>query len=175
MFITFLLILVQALSASTIYDFNKDTSTVGWRVVDDSVMGGLSQGKLKMDDNGNGVYSGSVSLANNGGFSSLRYQFTPINVSDSTTVVLRIKGDGKRYQFRVKDKTSQYHSYITYFETSGEWQTVRLPLRDFYPSFRGRKLRIPNFNHSQIAEVAFLIGNKKAESFELVIDMIGLE
>jgi NADH dehydrogenase [ubiquinone] 1 alpha subcomplex assembly factor 1 len=90
-------------------------------------------------------------------------------------VVLRIKGDGKRYQFRVKDKTSQYHSYITYFETSGEWQTVRLPLRDFYPSFRGRKLRIPNFNHSQIAEVAFLIGNKKAESFELVIDMIGLE
>jgi NADH dehydrogenase [ubiquinone] 1 alpha subcomplex assembly factor 1 len=160
------------MSPSIIYDFQKDTSTTNWRVVDDEVMGGLSQGKLRVDDEGHGVYSGTVSTENNGGFSSLRYRFDAIETSEDQSVVLRVKGDGKKYQFRVKDKPSQYHSYIYTFETNGDWQTIEIPLAEMTPSFRGRKLSIPNFNHTQIEEIAFLIGNKKAESFELIIDKI---
>lgn len=163
------------MSPSVIYDFQKDISTTNWRVVDDGVMGGLSQGKLKVDDDGHGVYSGTVSTKNNGGFSSLRYRFSTMEVSKNQSIVLRIKGDGKKYQFRVKDKLNQYHSYIYNFQTSGEWQTLEIPLAKMYPSFRGRKLNIPNFEHSQIEEIAFLIGNKKAESFELKIDKIEVE
>ena len=163
------------MSPSIIYDFQKDASTTNWRVVDDRVMGGLSQGKLKVDDDGHGVYSGTVSTKNNGGFSSLRYRFSTMEVSKNQSIVLRIKGDGKKYQFRVKDKLNQYHSYIYNFQTSGEWQTLEIPLAKMYPSFRGRKLNIPNFEHSQIEEIAFLIGNKKAESFELKIDKIEVE
>ena len=163
------------MSSSVIYDFQKDISTTNWRVVDDRVMGGLSQGKLKVDDDGHGVYSGTVSTKNNGGFSSLRYRFSTMEVSKNQSIVLRIKGDGKKYQFRVKDKLNQYHSYIYNFQTSGEWQTLEIPLAKMYPSFRGRKLNIPNFEHSQIEEIAFLIGNKKAESFELKIDKIEVE
>ena len=163
------------MSPSVIYDFQKDISTTNWRVVDDRVMGGLSQGKLKVDDDGHGVYSGTVSTKNNGGFSSLRYRFSTMEVSKNQSIVLRIKGDGKKYQFRVKDKLNQYHSYIYNFQTSGEWQTLEIPLAKMYPSFRGRKLNIPNFEHSQIEEIAFLIGNKKAESFELKIDKIEVE
>lgn len=160
---------------TTIYNFQKDKSTANWRIVDDGVMGGLSKGKLRVNSDGHGEYTGTVSIENNGGFSSLRYRFDAQEVSDKQTMVLRIKGDGKKYQFRVKDKTSQYHSYIYTFETSGKWETIKIPLADMYPSFRGRKLSIPNFNHSQIEEIAFLVGNKKAESFELLIDRIGVE
>lgn len=163
------------MSPSIIYDFQKDAPTTNWRVVDDGVMGGLSQGKLKVDNEGNGLYSGTVSTENNGGFSSLRYRFDAIEASEDQSIVLRIKGDGKKYQFRVKDKVNQYYSYIYTFQTSGEWQTVKIPLAEMYPSYRGRKLNTPNFKHSQIEEVAFLIGNKKAESFELIIDKIELE
>jgi hypothetical protein len=163
------------MSPTIIYDFQKDATTANWRVVDDGVMGGLSQGKLKIDAEGNGEYSGTVSTENNGGFSSLRYRFNAIEASEEQNIVLRIKGDGKKYQFRVKDKVNQYHSYIYEFQTTGEWQTIKIPLAEMYPSFRGRKLNIPNFNHSQIEEIAFLIGNKKAESFELVIDQIEVE
>lgn len=163
------------MSPSIIYDFQKDASTTNWRVVDDGVMGGLSQGKLKVDNEGNGLYSGTVSIENNGGFSSLRYRFDAIETSEDQSIVLRIKGDGKKYQFRVKDKVNQYYSYIYTFQTSGEWQTVKIPLAEMYPSYRGRKLNTPNFKHSQIEEIAFLIGNKKAESFELIIDKIELE
>jgi NADH dehydrogenase [ubiquinone] 1 alpha subcomplex assembly factor 1 len=160
------------MSPSIIYDFQKDAATTNWRVVDDGVMGGLSQGKLQVDDEGHGVYSGTVSTENNGGFSSLRYRFDAIEASENQSVVLRIKGDGKKYQFRVKDKLNEYHSYIYDFQTNGEWQTIEIPLAEMTPSFRGRKLSIPNFNHTQIEEIAFLIGNKKAESFELKIDKI---
>lgn len=163
------------MSPSIIYDFQKDAPTTNWRVVDDGVMGGLSQGKLKVDNEGNGLYSGTVSTENNGGFSSLRYRFDAIEASEDQSIVLRIKGDGKKYQFRVKDKVNQYYSYIYTFQTSGEWQTVKIPLAEMYPSYRGRKLNTPNFKHSQIEEIAFLIGNKKAESFELIIDKIELE
>ncbi|MEJ6787669.1 MAG: CIA30 family protein [Bacteroidota bacterium] len=175
MLFTLLFGLLYTMSPSIIYDFQKDAATNNWRVVDDGVMGGLSQGKLQVDDEGHGVYSGTVSTENNGGFSSLRYRFSTMEVSENQSVVLRIKGDGKKYQFRVKDKASQYHSYIYTFETSGDWETIKIPLAEMYPSFRGRKLNIPNFNHTQIEEIAFLIGNKKAESFELKIDKIEVE
>ena len=175
MLFTLLFVLLHTLSPSIIYDFQKDAATNNWRVVDDGVMGGLSQGKLQVDDEGHGVYSGTVSTENNGGFSSLRYRFSTMEVSENQSVVLRIKGDGKKYQFRVKDKASQYHSYIYTFDTSGDWETIKIPLAEMYPSFRGRKLNIPNFNHTQIEEIAFLIGNKKAESFELKIDKIEVE
>jgi len=33
-----------------------------------------------------------------------------------------------------------------------------------YPSFRGRKLDLPNFSHDYIEEIVFLIGNKKPEN-----------
>ena len=166
---------MQTVQPAKIYNFQKDASTAGWRVVDDSVMGGLSQGKLVTNDAGHGVYSGTVSIENNGGFSSLRYRFDSKSVTASTTIVLRLKGDGKRYQFRVKDKKGQYHSYITYFETTDQWQDIEIKLADMYPSYRGRKLSIPNFNHNQIEELAILIGNKKAESFALTIDRIEMK
>lgn len=175
MLFTILFLIMQTVQPALIYNFQKDASTAGWRVVDDSVMGGLSQGKLKVNDVGHGEYTGTVSLENNGGFSSLRYRFDRTSVTDYTTIALRIKGDGKRYQFRVKDKKGQYHSYITFFETTGEWQDVEIKLADMFPSFRGRKLTIPNFNHDQIEELAFLIGNKKAESFALTIDRIQMK
>ena len=44
-----------------------------------------------------------------------------------------------------------------------------------YPSFRGRKLNLPNFSEKAIEEITFLIGNKKAEKFALILDEIRLE
>jgi len=44
-----------------------------------------------------------------------------------------------------------------------------------YPAFRGNTLDIPNFPAENLEEIAFLIGNKKAENFALMIDSISLE
>jgi hypothetical protein len=157
-----------------LFDFNKKTNPSEWRIIDDVVMGGISDGKLKIDENGNGVFFGYVSTENYGGFSSVRYQMKTIDISGFSKVSIRLKGDGKNYQFRIKDDINSYYSYITTFETSGEWETIILNLKDLYPSFRGQTLNLPNFNGSSLEEIVFLIGNKKDESFELKLDKIEL-
>lgn len=169
------LLLIVTMSTNIIYDFNQNSSSRDWRIIDDGVMGGLSQGKYFIDSEGNGVFNGTVSLENNGGFSSVRYQFDKIKVTKDSKVSIRLKGDGKEYQFRIKDKTSSYYSYITTFKTSGNWETIEIKLSDLYPSFRGRTLDLPNFKSDSFEEIVFLIGNKKNESFQLVLDKIELE
>ena len=90
-------------------------------------------------------------------------------------IVLRVKGDGKRYEFRMKGKTSQPESYVHQFATSGEWENIKLEISEFYPQFRGRNLNIPNFNFESIEQLSFFIANKQEEDFKLLIDWIGLE
>jgi len=157
-----------------IYDFSQETKINDWMIVDDVVMGGRSNGSIKLNAEGQGVFEGIISLANNGGFSSVRHRPEQIKVGDKTRIIIRLKGDGKEYQFRVKSSTRDYYSYLGPFTTSGEWQEIEIPLASMYPAFRGRKLDLPNFSEDFIEEITFLIGNKKAESFKLLIDWIGL-
>ena len=170
-----LLLLFIFMSDTIIYDFNKDSSRSDWRIINDGVMGGESQGKFSIDADGNGIFSGTVSLENNGGFSSVRHQFDKVNCTKDSKVLIRLKGDGKKYQFRIKDKSNSYYSYIYTFKTSGNWETIEIKLSDLYPSFRGRKLNLPNFNSDSFEEIVFLIANKKNESFKLTLDKIELK
>ena len=158
-----------------IFDFNADSDISNWTTVDDVVMGGRSRGNFKINDFGNGEFYGTVSLENNGGFSSLRHRFSSMDVKGFKEVIIKVKGDGKKYQFRVKDNSSNSHSFIASFETNGGWQTIHIQLSDMYPAFRGRTLSIGNFSSESIEEIAFLIGNKTAENFKLEIDSIHLQ
>ena len=168
------MVLAYYLSSHVIFDFNKNSSISNWVVVDDVVMGGRSNGNFQLNKDGKGVFYGKVSLENNGGFSSLRYGFNKLNVEKFKSIILKIKGDGKNYQFRIKHKSTDYASYITSFSSSGEWQEIEITLNSMYPSFRGRKLDEPNFFHKSIEEVTFLIANKRNEDFILLIDKIEL-
>jgi|TARA_B110000444_G_C18699707_1_gene528346 NADH dehydrogenase [ubiquinone] 1 alpha subcomplex assembly factor 1 len=169
------LFLVTSMEAQTVFNFSKNAQLNNWYVVDDGVMGGRSKGSMKQDQDGHGVFAGQISLKNNGGFSSLRYRLPePISILGATQVVLKIKADGKDYQFRVTDQIGKRYSYITTFTTNGSWQEIVIPLNSLYPSFRGRSLNMPNFSGDVLQEITFLIGNKKEEDFELLIDSITL-
>ena len=168
--------LFMTLDSHIIFDFKKNVDLSSWRIVDDVVMGGRSDGNFRINNDGNAEFSGTVSLANNGGFSSVRHQFKSKELKDFTKIVLVVKGDGKKYQFRIKNNSRDYYSYIKYFLTKNEeWQTIELVLSDMYPTFRGRKLNLENFSSSSIEEIAILIGNKRNESFKLEIDKIYLK
>ena len=170
-----LLFIMLIPNTQTLFDFKKGANIGDWWIVNDTVMGGRSNSSFRLTTEGHGLFSGTVSLENNGGFSSVRYQFKAINVEAFSKVRVRLKGDGKPYEFRVKSDRRDYYSYIAPFNTTGEWQEVDIALADMYPSFRGRKLNRSNFSSESIEEVVFLIGNKKPESFELLIDKIELQ
>lgn len=172
LFIT--LSLLFLMQTQLVFDFDHNTTIENWKIVDDVVMGGRSNGRFSIDKDGNGVFGGNVSLENNGGFSSVQY---PLNMkaSKDSKVFIRLKGDGKDYQFRIKSNRNTYYSYITSFKTSGDWETIVINLKDLYPSFRGQVMNMPNFTGNSIEEIVFLISNKKNESFSLLLDKIEIE
>ena len=124
----------------TLAEFSNGSDARDWKVVSDGVMGGLSSGNFEISPAGHGVYYGKVSLENNGGFSLVRYQFSPLNVTHYDRVVIRLKGDGKQYQFRVKSSKTDRHCYISNFITSGDWQIMEIPLKGMNARFRGNDL-----------------------------------
>ena len=143
-----------------------------WYVEDDRVMGGRSQGHVEMTAGGHGRFHGQVSLENNGGFSSVQYDL-PENVTldQASAFRLRLKGDGKRYNFRVKPAGQRY-SYTYEFPTSGEWEEVTVPFDQLRPTFRGRTPDAPPYTGQTIEQIRYLIGNKKAQDFELLFDWV---
>lgn len=170
MFLT--LLFYFTMNSIVLFDFTVKSNIDNWRVVDDSVMGGISSSQFFVDASGNGVFKGSVSLENNGGFCSVQHYPKPFSLKEKRIFSIRLKGDGKKYQFRVKSKRSNYYSYIYEFQTTTDWQTIEIPITDLYASFRGRTIEIPNYDGTSLEEIAFLVGNKKNESFQLLIDKI---
>lgn len=154
----------QALTLANQTQINK------WRVTDDGVMGGRSRGYLTLKK-GYGLFTGEVSLANNGGFTSI---FTPINQLSLETkqISIDIEGDGQLYQLRLVAYINGYRlSYNTEIETlKNVRQSITVPFSVFQAGFRGRMIKnAPNLSPEVIREVGFLINKKQAGSFSLAI------
>lgn len=139
-------------------------------------MGGVSRGKAVLTDEGHLRFWGNVSLDNNGGFSSVLSNYnTTYEVDGYNSFQLRVKGDGKQYTFRVKRARYERHSYAYTFPTSGEWETITIPFGELTPTFRGYKPNLPAYAGEPINQLRILIGNKKPEAFELLVDEIGVK
>lgn len=161
----------------TLFDFGSRSQLAGWQVVNDDVMGGRSNSSMKYGEDGSLVFTGNVSLENNGGFASIRSGSLNNDFSGHSIVSIRVKGDGKAYRFSVRPRNgSRVPSFQASFETkAGEWKIVDLPYESFVPSFRGWTLKNqPPLEITQNSIVGFTIGNKKAESFTLKVDWIRL-
>lgn len=159
-------------TSTTVIDFNINSKLENWYILNDTVMGGKSSSELTINDDGHAQFSGYVTTENNGGFASVRYDCELSNVSEYKHITLKLKGDGKQYQLRFKEDRGQYYSHIYNFKTSGEWETIVIPMNEMFASYRGRRQDIPNFSADSISEISILIGNKKNENFHLEIDEI---
>ena len=173
--ISIFLIYFIVISKQLIFDFSSDTDISSWRVIDDVVMGGESSGNFIINTEGNAVFYGKVSLENNGGFSSVRHQFSQKLINSATKIKVRLKGDGNSYQLRIKKSRNDYYSYLSTFQTNNSWEIIEINLSEMQPKFRGKALSLENFSANSFEEIAFLIGNKKVQDFRLEIDKIYLE
>lgn len=161
-------------AGKTLVDFSG--TSANWSIEDDRVMGGVSRGNTAMTEDGHLRFWGEVSLENNGGFSSVQSNYnTTYDVDDYGNFRLRVKGDGKNYTFRVKRDRSERHSYAYTFPTTGEWETITIPFGKMTPTFRGYQPNLPAYAGAPINQLRILIGNKKPQAFELLVDKIGVE
>ncbi|MGB3788462.1 MAG: CIA30 family protein [Phormidesmis sp.] len=156
-------------------NFEDLAEATRWRAVDDTVMGGVSQGSFEVTSASTGVFSGELSLENSGGFTSVKRDVEAGDFEGVDAIALHIKGDGRRYQFRLKmDRSDRTLSYRAAFDTKpGEWLSVSLPLQSFEPVFRGRIVEDASpLVAESVQEMGLLLAGKQSGSFRLEIDWI---
>jgi monofunctional biosynthetic peptidoglycan transglycosylase len=156
------------------YEF-QPPSAADWFVVNDGVMGGLSSSDFSDSGQGHAVFSGTVSLENNGGFASVRGLVPAGAMSGYRGVAMRVRGDGRTYQLRFRtDRRFDGVAYKAEFETrAGVWQTILLPFSEFEPTFRGRRPRgAAPLDPSAITQIGLLIADKVEGRFELSVEWI---
>lgn len=169
------LLMIANPQEKTLFDFSEPNSTQNWNIINDGVMGGLSRSTIRWSDEGVAVFSGVVSLENNGGFASVRTAPRDFQIADYKGIKLRLKGDGKTYQFRIRtDNNFDGVAHTVEFTTTdGKWSTVELPFSSFSPTFRGRTLRnVGPLAPADIRQIGFLISGKQEGSFQLMVDWI---
>lgn len=162
------------LANQSIIDFS-DNDRTGWRVVNDGVMGGVSSGDIRRTDRGTGVFSGVLSLENDGGFASVRAAVGRRDLSAFAGLEIRVLGDGRSYQLRLRtDDRFDGIAYRAVFETrDDEWIMTTIPFGRFEPTFRGRTpVDAPPLDPSRIHQIGFLIADRTPGAFSLEIDFV---
>jgi monofunctional biosynthetic peptidoglycan transglycosylase len=155
-------------------DFRGNTDPQ-WRVVNDGVMGGLSNSGIQRTEQGTGLFTGELSLENNGGFASVRTQVGRKDLSAFAGLKLRVRGDGRTYQLRLRtDEKYDGIAYRAFFEAvADQWLETTILFVDFQPSYRGRILTgAPPLNTAAISQVAFMLADRRAGTFSLEIDFV---
>ncbi len=155
----------------------------GWYTVDDDVMGGVSDSEVSVIFSQTGpdsnlvegyrlLFSGIMSLENNGGFSSVRSDWAPIDLSEYDGILLRVLGDGKSYRLRIR--TTEFGSSISYnalFRTEAEkWRLAYVPFDEMVPTRRGFVMDVGQLDSATVASFGFMLSDKQPGEFALQVD-----
>ena len=177
LFGTILLLFMNAPTATKL-DFGKEKFGSDWRIINDGVMGGLSQGEASLTNN-SVIFKGRVSLENNGGFSSFRSPYASIDLSKFTSVKMRVRTNGSKFGFTLSTDTRFYiPNYKKVFSTeAGKWEVFTFKLRDFdqYRIGRATGQKIPEEYLSKIIRMGFITNFKEEKDFTLEIDYLEFE
>jgi hypothetical protein len=150
-------------------DFTSTSADLGWYVVNDNVMGGRSVGGFQQEE-GELIFTGRTNT-NGGGFSSIRSQPAQLDLSNYTGIELKIRGDGRRYTWRLTTEARWRGKQISYwadFETRDDtWTTVNIPFGDFIPRYRGYQLEGSALDAAQITGMGLMIYDNEDGPFEL--------
>lgn len=174
-YLTLTLLTMATLNMQKTFNFTK-LETNQMMIVNDTVMGGRSSSKYSMNEQ-TVTFNGDVSLRNNGGFASLRMVWPFEDTVASNKVQLKLTGDGKKYQFRLRtDRGYAGASYVYEFETIKDTSMlIEMNLEQFIPSFRGRVLtNMPKLRLEDVKQMGLLIAGKQTGKFSIQLESISV-
>jgi NADH dehydrogenase [ubiquinone] 1 alpha subcomplex assembly factor 1 len=158
-----------------LFDFTNPDAAKEWQTVNDGVMGGVSEGKLRVTAEKTLEFVGTLSLENNGGFASVRTKAKKLNLEKGDTLVAKIRGDGREYSLNlyVKKPLTAF-SYRAMVQTKkDEWIEIKVPLDKFEATSFGNLVKDAGpVNPTEVNAVGFLLGDKKAGPFKLEVEWI---
>ena len=118
----------------------KTTQDQKWLFITDGVMGGLSEGKVRIDKIQNiSCYrmTGDVTTENNGGFIQIRALVSPnIHINKFKGIYIKVFGNNKKYNLFIRTGLTlapwQYYSF-SFFSSNG-WTEIKAPFVEFKKS-----------------------------------------
>jgi hypothetical protein len=84
-----------------LFDFAGADAAKQWQTINDGVMGGVSEGKFQITDKKTLEFYGTLSLENNGGFTSVRSKAKKLGLKKGDALVARVRGDGREYSMNL--------------------------------------------------------------------------
>lgn len=164
------------MSASHTIDFGSKQDGLNWQVVNDDVMGGRSSSTLEMHDDAM-RFTGNLSLANNGGFASIRGPVEKLDLSPYTHVRMRYKSDGRAYGLQMASSLRFYerkYKLILEPHESDDWQVVEFPLNELPEFVMGKRTgkTIPSYTLAKIKRIGIILSDKIEGDFWLEVDAI---
>lgn len=160
---------------SVLFDFQAPHSRGRWRIINDVVMGGVSGSEVLITEPGTLLFTGNLSLEQGGGFASARTEAPALPLQKFSGFNLRVRGDGKRYQLRLRtEQEGQEITYRAHFDTHPDtWMEIQIPFQAFQPMFRGQVLEdAPALKPETIRQLGMLIAEKQAGEFRLEMDWL---
>lgn len=145
-----------------------------WYAINDGVMGGRSKGGIAKQANSI-LFTGDISLENNGGFSSIRYELDGQKIEGYTKVRMTVKGDGRKYGLMLEQNRVWFQPYFRhYFKPEAEYQTLEFNLSEFdeirVGNTTGRKATMDRL--AKTFRVGIILFDKQEGPFELEIQSI---
>ena len=162
----------------TLFDFTGADPAKEWQNVNDSVMGGVSEGKFKIREKKTLEFVGTLSLENNGGFASVRTKAKKLGLEKGDTLVAKVKGDGREYHMNLSVPTFQIaYNYRAVFQTKkDEWIEVKLPLDKFEATSFGQVVKnAGQVKPTSVNGLGFMLSDKKAGPFKMEVESIKVE
>lgn len=155
-------------------DFTPSSADLGWYVVNDNVMGGRSQGGF-INEPGHLRFAGRTDT-DGGGFSSVRTKSLDLDLSGYEGIRVRVKGDGRRYTWRLTTNArtrGRLISYWAHFDTTRDaWRGVDIPFRSFTPRSRGVTLKGPALDIGRISGMGLMMYDGRDGAFTLLLDRV---
>ncbi len=161
----FIMIILSSKSIATedlSFPFNADSGKY-WQYVSDRVMGGLSDGQVSLEQDGELYYArltGNVSTRNNGGFIQLRsgvsFENSEKNGKDLQGVRLNVRGNGETYEIHITTNDRVYRGdyYSATFKADSDWTMIDLPFNKFKRK-RSNNSKLDAKNITRFAIVAY--------------------
>ena len=145
-----------------------------WVPVNDTVMGGRSQSALREDDRGRLLWTGVLSLENNGGFVSIRSPGGWSDWTDYDGVEVILEGAGRTIQVSLQraDGVVRAGGYRATLPSNSEGETsVFIPFSAFELRQFGRRVSGPMLRPglARVGQRGLLIADKKEGPFRVTV------
>lgn len=171
-------ILLMFITQQTMIDFGIKKDGSDWRTVNDSVMGGVSNGSHQLSKDAL-EFSGKISFDNNGGFSSVRGPYGDFDFSSYDKVSIRYSLEGLDMALTLERERPYYKPKfrVTLPKTGGGWTTAEWSLDEFKEYVVGRATgrTISKDQLASIIRIGFINSEKAEKNFSMKIDYISFQ